>query len=509
MARNQYGGTAADVAEDVTGARVPGAMGTVWDGPGSGANQLTDLTDMDGNAMGQLVADDQGMIPAFLGPDEAEVLWVDFGGGRVAITPVDVGSRLRNHVENLTPDAHGDRAYANATFVKLVDAAWLVTPNGRATGKGVYVPRQWGEFWRPARAAARAGTGKARIAVIGGSSAVGFYASNLVTRSWPGVVATALQADNGDGGSGFVSALFSATGIQGNDAAAVNQWNTSGGLASQTGTWAIGGLQAGPGWGYLYTSTTGSSMTWTVRGSTLTVYTLGGDGGRAPWAYSIDGGPDVVVTDSTTTGLTVLRTTVPGLSAGTHTVRVRHTGTGSQYLSVCGVSAENNSGVVLNNFGKKNANASQYLPVGKVGWNGGTNYPADILIYGISPQDVIDGVAVDTWASQVRQHLSQVKDGGSNVGTTDVVFVLPHIGRADTQGHRFQDFTDRTYALASTFEAAVVDIWNLGRNSWNFFNSLGYWGNPSAPGTAGTDDALLSDAGHSYMAGVLASLLNS
>jgi hypothetical protein len=63
--------------------------------------------------------------------------------------------------------------------------------------------------------------------------------------------------------------------------------------------------------------------------------------------------------------------------------------------------------------------------------------------------------------------------------------------------------------LANTFEAAVVDFWNLGRNSWNFFNSLGYWGNSSAPGTAGTDNSLLSDAGNSYMAGVLTALLNS
>ncbi|MGW0583014.1 hypothetical protein ACWD25_45480, partial [Streptomyces sp. NPDC002920] len=123
--------------------------------------------------------------------------------------------------------------------------------------------------------------------------------------------------------------------------------------------------------------------------------------------------------------------------------------------------------------------------------------------------DVIDGVAVDTWASQVQQHLTSVRDGGSSLGATDVVFVLPHIGQADAQGYRFQDFADRTYALANTFEAAVVDFWNLGRNSWNFFNSLGYWGNPTAPGTAGTDAALLSDAGHSYTAGVLTALLNS
>ncbi|MEU5577772.1 hypothetical protein ABZ791_10815 [Streptomyces huasconensis] len=509
MARNQFGGTAADVAEDINGSRVPGAMGTVWDGPGATSNQLTDLTDMNGAALGQLIADDQGMIPPFMGPEGAELLWVDFGGGRVAITPVDVGSRLRSHVDNLTPDPHGDRAYADGTFVKLADAGWLVTPNGRATGKGVTVPRQWGEFWRPKRDAAKSGTAKANVAVVGGSTEVGFYASHLVNKAWPGVLASSLQAVNGDGGTGFTSALFSASGIAGNDAAAINQWTANGGLVAQTGTWAFGGYAVGPGWGYLYASTSGSSMTWAVRGTSVTIYTLGADGNRSSWAYSIDGGADVTVTDSATTGLTVLKTTVTGLAPGPHTVRVRHTGSAGAYLSVCGVSAENSSGLVLNNFSRKNATAAQYTSAGRALWNGGAEYPADLLIYAVSPQDVIDGVAVDTWASQVRQLLTQVRDGGSSLGATDIVFVLPHIGQADAQGYRYQDFADRTYALAHTFEAAVVDFWNLGRNSWNFFNSLSHWGNPSAPGSPGTDAFLLSDAGHSYTAGVLTALLNS
>ncbi|WP_158690351.1 hypothetical protein [Streptomyces sp. PsTaAH-124] len=509
MPRNLFGGTASDVAEDVNGARVPGVIGTVWDGPGQSANQITDLTDLNGLEMGQLTADSQGMIPSFMGPDGAEILWVDFGAGRVAITPLDVGTRLTAHVNNTVPDPHGDRAYSDATFVKLVDAGWLVTPNGKATGKGVSVPRQWGEFWRPKRAAAKAGSGKATVGVVGGSSAVGFYASQLVSKSWVGSLGSALQAANGDGGSGFTSSLYSASGIAGNDPAAVNQWTSAGGLVTQTGTWAIGGLQGGPGWGYLYSGTAGSSLTWTVRGTSVTIYTLGGDGNRPAWTYTIDGGQAVTVTDSSSTGLTVIKTTVTGLSAGTHTVKVTHAGVASKYLSVCGVSAENASGVVVNNLSRKNANALQYLPAGKVEWNGGGSFPADLVIYAVSVQDVIDGVAVDTWASQVRQHLSQVKDGGANQGATDIVFVLPHIGQADAQGYRFQDFADRTYALASTFEAAVVDFWNLGRNSWNFWNSLGYWGNPTAPGTAGTDAVLPSDAGHSHMAGVLAALLNS
>ncbi|GAA2719192.1 hypothetical protein GCM10010315_36660 [Streptomyces luteosporeus] len=48
MTRNLFGGTTSDVAEDIDGRRVPGAVGTVWDGPSYGARQITDLTDADG-----------------------------------------------------------------------------------------------------------------------------------------------------------------------------------------------------------------------------------------------------------------------------------------------------------------------------------------------------------------------------------------------------------------------------------------------------------------------------
>jgi hypothetical protein len=107
MARNLFGGTASDVAEDVAGARVPGATGTVWDGTSEGAAQITDLLDADGGPLAQLTADSNGMIPPFYGPDDGDRVWVDFGAGRVALVAVDLGDRLRAHTGALDP--HGDR----------------------------------------------------------------------------------------------------------------------------------------------------------------------------------------------------------------------------------------------------------------------------------------------------------------------------------------------------------------------------------------------------------------
>ncbi|WP_055523450.1 hypothetical protein [Streptomyces graminilatus] len=508
MARQLFGGTADSVAEDATGARVANAIGTVWNGPSAGATRLADLTDESGAPIDHLTADSNGYVAAFYGPDGYARVWVDFGAGKVALVSVTVGERFDSHLTAVDP--HGDRSYVDSNFVKTSDAGWVTEANAVVSRqKGIHVPPSWGEFWRPKRAAAKLASGKATVAVVGGSAAAGFNASNLRTKSWPGALATNLQTVFGDGGSGFYSALVSSQGIGGSDSAAITQWTTSGGLVTQTGTWTIGGYPAGPGWGYLYSSTNGSTLTFTVRGSSVTIYTLGADGAHSPWTYSIDGATAVAVTDTATTGLAVLTKTITGLSTGTHTVKLTHTGTSSQYLSVCGVTAENATGVVVNNFGKRNASAAQYVTPMKLGWSGGPNYPADVVIYQVSTDDIVNGTSADAWATSVRQHLSYIRDGGSAVGNTDLVIVLPHIGQADFSNQRYQDYVDRAHGLATTFEAALIDLWGIGRNSWNYWNSLGYWSNPASPGAAGTDAVFMSDAGHSYVAGVINSLLAS
>lgn len=140
MARNLFGGSAADVAEDSAGARVPGASGTVWDGPTGGASQVTDLTDTTGVPISQLVADGNGMVPAFYGPDGAERLWLDLGGGRVSLEAVDVGERLSAHVT--ADDPHGSRAAVMAELDTLRGSAGglaTLDPTGRVPASQIPV----------------------------------------------------------------------------------------------------------------------------------------------------------------------------------------------------------------------------------------------------------------------------------------------------------------------------------------------------------------------------------
>lgn len=110
MARNLFGGTAADVAEDVEGARVPSAEGTVWDGLSEGAVQLTDLLDTANNPIQELISDAQGMVGHFYGPDNVTLLYADFGAGRVALTPITTAQVLAAHLT--ADDPHGSKRAA-------------------------------------------------------------------------------------------------------------------------------------------------------------------------------------------------------------------------------------------------------------------------------------------------------------------------------------------------------------------------------------------------------------
>lgn len=130
MERNLFGGSAADVAEDVDGKRVPGRPVTIWDGPGEGATRLMDLQDADKAALDNstLVADKYGYIPPFYGPPGAERVWADAGTRRVELLPVNLSERFKKHTE-VDPDPHKDREYADRKF----DQAFKLSPNNQVT----------------------------------------------------------------------------------------------------------------------------------------------------------------------------------------------------------------------------------------------------------------------------------------------------------------------------------------------------------------------------------------
>lgn len=519
MARHLFGGTAADVAEDFSGARVPGATGTVWDGPTEGATQVTDLTDLSGAPITELVADQDGMLPSFYGPDGAERLWLDFGGARVAVLATDVGERLAAHVA--AEDPHG-------SVQSAVDAVTALrgVPNGFATldgaGRvpaaqlsmsdvGIYVPHGWGSHWKTRRDNAL--SAKARVLVVGGSASQGYYASNLHSGGWVGNIRTSLQNQYGDGGSGMFPASRTATYISGAaDKDAVAAWLANKSVAAQSGVWVLGGNQYGPGATYVYCQTTGASITFTVSGTTVKIFTVTGGSTRAGYTYSIDGGTPVAVADVGGSSSSIQTVTVSGLSAGTHEVTLTWNGTSSgtgQYLSVCGVAGENDTGVVVDNLAKAGARASTYgnhaASALNAVWNGGANYPADLCIFTAGPNDAVAGTTVDQWSNSVAKYFKAVRD--TNNGQADLMILLPHLGTHDVTNFLYQDYASRARGLADAYGAALVDMWAIGRNSWSYWNSLGYWGTAANPGAVGTDSVHLSDAGYAHVADIVRPIL--
>ncbi|MFJ6566655.1 glycosyl hydrolase family 28-related protein [Streptomyces sp. NPDC091292] len=378
---------------------------------------------------------------------------------------------------------------------------------------GLYVPADWGRFWRAKRDAAGAGSGIARIVTLGGSATQGMYASNPRTKSWPGVLATTLQGQYGDGGSGLQQTSLSSTILAAGDAAALAAWTTAGAVVTQTGTWTQGGSKYGPGANYIYSDVTGNTLTFKARGTTVKIYTVTGSGTRPAMLYSIDGAADVSVAQPSGTAA-IQVTTITGLSNTTHTVVLKvGTATTGQYLSVCGVTGENTTGVVVNNCALAGATSATFgnnaTTALNATWNGGVDYPGDLVIYTAGPNDAASNTVGDTWAANVAKWLKAVKDTGTALGDCDIIIALPHLGTHDVTNFKYQDYAIRARGLAEAYGCAFVDWWTIGRNSWQYWNSLGYWGTPAGTGASGTDGVHLSDVGFQAMADVLLPLVTS
>jgi lysophospholipase L1-like esterase len=96
------------------------------------------------------------------------------------------------------------------------------------------------------------------------------------------------------------------------------------------------------------------------------------------------------------------------------------------------------------------------------------------------------------------------------LGTTDVLILMQHIGQYDTTNLKWQSYVAQARGIAESYGAALVNMWPLGRNSWNYWNSLGYWGNSAAAGgVSGQDSIHMSDAGHQAVANAIIPVLTS
>lgn len=457
-----------------------------------------------GAASGVASLDSGSKVPSGQIPDlSATYVTATRIGAASGVASLDSGSRLpaAQLPTSAITQSSGDARYP------------LLTQTARSD-VGVFVPAGWGSFWKAKRDAAA--TGKAVIAAVGSSSSQGLYSGNLLTDSFVSKLRTQLQTSYGAGGSGFFSATRSLTYLSASTL--TNAWDAiSGNLATMSGTWS-GGNYYGPGGFYMFTGTAGGYIQFAkVNGTTVKIYTMSG-GGRANWQYQIDGGSIVSITDSGTASIQV--TTVTGLSAGDHTVKIIQNSAATVTLCVCGVAGENATGVIVNNYGLSGATSANFAAATNEiyqpqTWNGGPDYPCDLLIYNLGANDANAGTAIDTYVQNVHKFLKSVRDGTAAggalaSGNTDILILMQHIGKYDNATPKWPDYSDRIRGIAEAYGAAVVNMWPLGRTSWNYWNNLGNWGTSgSTGGVAGTDNIHMSNAGHTAVYNALLPILTA
>lgn len=355
---------------------------------------------------------------------------------------------------------------------------------------GVYVPPGWGQFWRAKRDAA--GSGKAVIGVLGDSISHGFFTSSLRNKAWAHLMRAELQAAHGDGGVGFLSVAD--TDLI-NSGAQYAGYKTSNEWVALTGTWTNPGINEGPGSKVIKSPDAGGTATWqNVRGTSVSVLWLG-QSGLGTFTWTIDGVAQTPVNTTAANGF--YRTTVTGLSAGNHTVVI--TAPANVYLS--GVAGENSTGVVLNMFGQAGQDSGVYISGSStwganVPWSGGANYPCDLLIYALGPNDSTSVRLGDAFAQNVRRAMDDIKDVAARQGAVDVLFVLPMAARSWDSNRLMHEYALRLRGLAAHYGAAFVDLSTLYRNSWDYAKSLNVWSTGSGnSGGPGNDPVHPGDAG--------------
>ena len=390
----------------------------------------------------------------------------------------------------------------NAAFTSQ-DARITELEDTGSISPGVFIPPGWGQFWRAKRNASAFAT--SRIIAAGDSLTEGYYASNTITDSWAGLMRTSLQNAYGDGGSGLFSTSRTDV-VSTATAGAVAAWEANGSFATTTGVWTLGPQYFGPGVSFM-TSSAAATATFNVRGSLVKIYNITGSAPRANFTYSIDGGAPVGVT--VTPGPTAIQTTTVGsLSPGNHQVVIAWNGAPADVLYLIGVAGENNTGVIVDNAGRAgitSTNWSSSVPFGTA-YNGGPSLPADLVICSLGLNDAAQSIADSTWVQNMGTYLNNVKS--ANNGETDIILVLMHDGNF-TNPQIYANYSSRIKDLAENYSAALVNLWAIGRNSWDYWNSFGYWGNATTPGPSGTDNVHLSDAGHAYVSSIITPIVMS
>lgn len=373
---------------------------------------------------------------------------------------------------------------------------------GQPTRPSVSVEQGWHD--RRSEIMAEASTRLVRALVFGDSLGAGYYASNFRDKAFTALISDALQARYGDGGSGWIDSAWESF---------VFLPDASGAVTT-TGAWTA--VVGGPNGGGRRPTVAGNGATVTspFRGTTLDMVQRRG-AGFGQWTYSIDGGAPVAVSAANATA-DLHTTTVTGLAPGDHTVTQAAT---SGDCRLFGIRGRNATGVVLDRYCR--ASAAYVNPAANLnmlaaadGLAGQTSLSTtfgmystvDLVILALGVNDALDTEVTTAGLEAVLHTLwDRARRLGPDGEPPLFVVMIPHVGKhddADTSPE-YPRVATVLRRFGEAIGAAVVDVWAEGRRSWDYWNSLGAWGD-----FLGSPDAIhLSDVGHELMAASTIDLL--
>jgi hypothetical protein len=305
--------------------------------------------------------------------------------------------------------------------------------------------------WRNALAAARAGTGVARLNCYGDSITQGSTSTPapLWANSWPTRLRTKFDTVYGAAGTGVMYLT-----PDGDDTRAV--FNPNGGQA-----WDVYmGFAAYDTWGvYSPTFTAGAWFeVGPVTCDSFTIHTFG-TVGAGPLVVSIDGGATTNY-PNTRTPNGPLAIVVPAGSLGAHTIRVTIGASG--FIIVQGVEATiGTAGVRVTRWGKSSATAAWLVNGSQgVGSDPVTGslpfsfdlFPPDLSIISFGMNEFLQHIPVATYKTNMQTIITKAKTFG------DVLLGVP-VPNDDTTGTPLQGaYAAALYDLADTNDVALLDL---------------------------------------------------
>lgn len=354
----------------------------------------------------------------------------------------------------------------------------------------ITVPAGWGERW--GAAAAEADNRAVTVAVIGDSISIGGGATDYRTDGFVNLIRTALQAEYGDAGDGFVTVGYGKNNLN----SFVPGWSLP-----VTGGWTADETLGGPNGTAVRPTTAGDGSTIAFivdAASELTIWSAT-DPSYGRYDYQLDGAAAVQVPQNLAAGV---QATVIPVSDGEHTVTlIAAAGT----CRIYGVQGDlRSTGVVVQNmsmFGRQTSHLPTVTTVGTTDTAlrtttdlfSGDNTPADLGILALGINDMDSDVTeadVVGWVDATLRLLRGWKlrpvppfgDALSEADTpADLIVVLEHRsargyeipGAQPDINVRWARIMSALRSVAATYGAAVIDMWGIGGRSYTEWNDAG------------------------------------